>query len=400
MKLRLAFGIVLWLALASAAVASNAWYVDGVNGSDSNNGMSPENACRTIQHAIKLAASGDSIVLAPAGYSGPIVIVPSVNIVGAGAGTTFISGGDGDAVVSVPAGSTVTVSGVTIQGGENVVGYGGGVSNFGKLIINSSVIKGNRTESGGGGVLNSGVLTINTSTISGNLADFGGNGTGFGGGGIWCSPGVPFKVSMIINKSTISGNNGGEAGGGIYAFGCPTTITDSTISNNTAAAEGVGGSGGGIWAKTALTINNSTIAGNTAFNGAGINLYPIGSTATFRNSIIANNIGDSGEANCGSYGPVTSDGYNLSSDDSCNFRSVGDLNSTDPKLGPLRDNGGPTETMALLCMSPAINAGNPTGCTDGHGHLLHEDQRGDKRPGDPALTTGCDMGAYEVQFPK
>ena len=87
---------------------------------------------------------------------------------------------------------------------------------------------------------------------------------------------------MIINKSTISGNNGGEAGGGIYAFGCPTTITDSTISNNTAAAEGVGGSGGGIWAKTALTINNSTIAGNTAFNGAGINLYPIGSTATFR----------------------------------------------------------------------------------------------------------------------
>jgi hypothetical protein len=392
-KLRLFIGSFLLLALASPAMAGNTWHVDGVNGSDSNNCMSPENACKTIQHAIKLAASGDSIVLAPAGYSGPIVIVPSVNIVGAGAGTTFISGGDGDAVVSVPAGSTVTISEVTIQGGENVEGYGGGVSNFGKLIINSSVIKANRTESGGGGVLNSGVLTINTSTISGNIAET-------QGGGIFCGGGIPFKVSMIINKSTISGNNGGGFGGGISAFGCPTTITDSTISNNTAVAEGVGGNGGGIWAKTALTINNSTIAGNKAFNGAGINLYPIGSTATFRNSIIANNIGDPGEANCGSYGPVTSDGYNLSSDDSCNFHSVGDLNNTDPKLGALKSNGGPTETMALLCMSPAINAGNPTGCTDGHGHLLHEDQRGDKRPGDPALTTGCDMGAYEVQFPK
>jgi hypothetical protein len=56
--------------------------------------------------------------------------------------------------------------------------------------------------------------------------------------------------------------------------------------------------------------------------------------------------------------------------------------------------------MALLPGSPAIDAGNPAGCTDGRGHVLGIDQRGYHRPGDPALTTGCDIGAYEVQFPK
>jgi len=93
---------------------------------------------------------------------------------------------------------------------------------------------------------------------------------------------------------------------------------------------------------------------------------------------------------------MTSDGYNLSSDSTCNFSNTGDLNNTDPLLGPLQNNGGPTETMALLRGSPAIDAGNPIGCTDNLDHLLTTDQRGMPRP-DHEDTSGCDMGAYERQ---
>jgi hypothetical protein len=69
---------------------------------------------------------------------------------------------------------------------------------------------------------------------------------------------------------------------------------------------------------------------------------------------------------------------------------------TDPLLGPLQNNGGPTQTQALLSGSPAIDAGNPSGCTDGNGHLLKTDQRGMPRH-DPEDTRGCDIGAYESQ---
>jgi hypothetical protein len=93
---------------------------------------------------------------------------------------------------------------------------------------------------------------------------------------------------------------------------------------------------------------------------------------------------------------VISQGYNLSSDNRCNFDNSGDRNGTHPKLGPLQNNGGPTQTMALLPGSPAIDAGNPSGCRDGHGHLLTTDQRGYPRP-DKEDKTGCDMGAYEKQ---
>jgi hypothetical protein len=113
-------------------------------------------------------------------------------------------------------------------------------------------------------------------------------------------------------------------------------------------------------------------------------------TTTLQDSIVANNSG----GNCG--GAMTSNGYNLSSDSTCNFNGTGDLNNTDPKLGQLGNYGGPTQTIPLLSGSPAIDEGNPKGCTDGHGHLLKTDQRGKPRP-DKEDTGGCDMGAYERQ---
>jgi hypothetical protein len=84
----------------------------------------------------------------------------------------------------------------------------------------------------------------------------------------------------------------------------------------------------------------------------------------------------------------------MSSDGTCNFSNSGDRNNTDPMLGPLQNNGGPTQTMALPSGSPAIDAGNPSGCKDGSGHLLTTDQRGYPRH-DPEDTAGCDMAAYE-----
>lgn len=93
---------------------------------------------------------------------------------------------------------------------------------------------------------------------------------------------------------------------------------------------------------------------------------------------------------------ITSHGHNLSSDGTCNFNNTGDLNNTDPLLGTLGNYGGPTQTIPLLSGSPAIDSGNPNGCTDGLGHLLKTDQRGKPRY-DAEDTRGCDMGAFERQ---
>jgi hypothetical protein len=189
--------------------------------------------------------------------------------------------------------------------------------------------------------------------------------------------------TLVISRSTIN-NNGGGLGAGVYNdVGATLTITNSTFSGNDAHGS-YGGAINNQEGKT-LTMNNSTISGNNAAKGAGV--Y---GAARLQNSIVANNTG----GNC-FYLP-TSNGYNLSSDATCAFGGPGDMNNTDPMLGPLQNNGGPTQTMALQEGSPAIDAGKLAGCTDGHGHPLKTDQRGFPRP-DKEDTGGCDMGAYESQ---
>jgi len=322
----------LFFALAPTAMASITWYVDGVNGSDNNDCKSPQTACKTIGHAISVASSGDSITVAPAIYTENLTIDFSLKILGAGPGATIIDGG--------AAGTVVTISNT----GAHVT--------LSKLTIRNGI--GRSTV--GGGINNGGTLTINDSTISGN--------------------------TDVGNKEHAG------SGGGIFNGGT-LTISNSTLSGN--AAEPLGGRGGGISNVGRLTMSNSTLSGNTAQFGGGIYNYP-GATV-LQNSIVANSPYG---GNCSGSGTMTSDGYNLSSDGSCNFNSTGDLNNTDPKLGPLQNNGGPTQTQALLPGSPAIDAGNPSGCTDGQGHLLKSDQRGYPRP-DKEDTGGCDMGAYERQ---
>jgi hypothetical protein len=392
---------VLTLFVAVPVVASSTWYVDGVNGSDGNDCKSAQHACRTIGHAISLAHSGDSIMVAPATYTENLSIRRNLKIVGSSAQTTIIDGaGNGTVVTIFSASVRATLSKVTVRNG--LAQYGGGISTAGALTVIESTISTNRAftqctgdcSTQGGGIYNSGVLTITRSTISGNSANSQCNAV--------CSPyggGILNGGTLTISQSTISGNSAVITapigvchlvcrvfGGGIYNGGT-LAISNSTLSGNqTKVEQNFGGQGGGIYNGGTLAISNSTLSANNTGDGGGIlNL----DRTTLQNSIVANNLGG---GNCS--GTMTSNGYNLGSDGTCNFNNTGDLNNTDPKLGQLGNYGGPTQTIPLRSGSPAIDAGNPNGCTDGDGHLLKTDQRGKPRP-DHEDTGGCDMGAYE-----
>jgi len=179
------------------------------------------------------------------------------------------------------------------------------------------------------------LLNIDKSTVTGNSAQFGGG--AFLGG----------KDS--IYNSTISGNGAASSGGGIVS----NSINDVLIVNSTIAANKAGALfGGGILDfRGTIRLSNSTVSGNSAPSGGGV----FGTIGLVQNTIIANNTG----GNCDTTQNVTSAGYNLSSDNTCNFNNTGDLNNTDPMLGPLQNNGGPTQTMALLPGSPAIDWATP-----------------------------------------
>ncbi len=390
--------LALFLALAPAALAST-WYVDGMNGNDSNNCQSWKHACKTIGHAISLASAGDTIGVAAATYTENLTISISLNIIGSGAKTTIVDGSQAGTVFII-SGAPVVLSKLTIQNGSSDFA-GGGVANYGTLTIDKSTITRNVAVNFGGGVYNEGTLTINNSTISGNSLsyEYGSGGgilnwgtltvnrgtitanIGYDGGGVDSGGGA-----VAINSSTLSGN-GGTWGGGICISGGTGTINNSTITANSAS-----GDGGGILNYGTLTINNGTIAGNSAPAGGGITqITAYGGSVTFQNSVIANNSG----GNCLS--TMTSNGYNLSDDNTCNFTGPSDMNNTEPKLGTLGYHGGPTQTIPELTKSPTVDAGNPNGCTDGNGNLLTADQRGFPRPGAHKQDKRCDMGAFERQ---
>lgn len=345
--------LALFLALAPVALAENTWYVDGVNGGDTNDCLTSETACKTIGHAITLSSKGDTVMVAPAIYTENLTINFSLKIIGSGATTTVVDGGQDGYPVFIINSGRVVLSKLTIRNGW-ADGYpGGGVyaKNGTTTAISNSTISGNTTDgAGGGGIYNAGKLTISKSTISGNTSVE----NGYGGG--------------IMNSGTL-------------------TVNNSTVSNNSSIEPGAGG---GIMNQGSLTLNNVTISGNSARYYGGI--YQSSGSATLQNSIMANNSG----GNCGG-GAMTSDGYNLSDDDTCNLNDTGDMNNTQPLLGKFGYHGGHTQTVPELAGSPTIDAGNPNGCTDSSGKLLTTDQRGYARPGTHKSDQRCDMGAFEKQ---
>jgi predicted outer membrane repeat protein len=274
---------------------------------------------------------------------------------------------------------------------------GGVVEAAGTVIITDSVISGNTATYGAGVVEEGGTLTITNSTISGNQAkavttpqivNSSPDSNGAGGGLLQFSNG-----NLTVTGTTFSGNTADLNGGAIMiqgGGGGPTaTVTNSTFSGNTA------GTGGGAIRseRRALSVVNSTLDGNSAPNGANVNLCSGGpqvnpsfcqGTVTLRNSIVS---GGSSGANCAvAQGTLTSAGNNIDSGTSCGFAAAGDMPATDPKLAPLANYGGLTQTKALYVGSPALDAA--TGCPA-------TDQRGIGRPVGPA----CDIGAFEGSIP-
>jgi hypothetical protein len=373
------------------ALASSKWYVDGVNGSDNNDCQSRQHACKTISNAISLTLPGDFILVAPASYHESLFIPFNLQIVGSDAKTTIVDGGGVNSQVVVVGSEPrvqVTLSHMTFRNGAGQEDGGGIYNCFGTLTVRDSIITENRITSGNGsfgygaGIYNcpSSTMTIINTTISRNSAKV---------GGAICNGGT-----LTIVNSTISENIARQhLGGAIGNYGT-LTITNSTFTGNSSGSDGLAGgilNGGLFQSAGTLMVSNSTISGNIAGEGNGGGIFNVkGSTVVFKNSIVENHAG----GNC--RGAITSSGYNLSSDDSCDFNGTGDLNGIDPLLGPLQDNGGPTQTHALLPGSPAIDSANPDGCTDSVGRLLKTDQRGEPRP-DMEDGGSCDRGAYERQ---
>jgi hypothetical protein len=244
--------------------------------------------------------------------------------------------------------------------------------------------------SNGGGLVARNSATIADSSITNSYG-------GLGGGGI-----LTYYGAMTITRSTISGNSALHAAGA-YAYYGPMSVTDSTISGNTATGSGAGGLRGFY----GMDIVNSTISGNTAVSVAGG--VEFGDEANIRNSTIVFNQASDGGGIRGFYGSTlamtssivalnsagagTSDvGNVVSVNGSHNVIMVTtatvppDTLTGDPGIGPLADNGGPTQTHALLPDSIAIDTGN-------NPDALLTDQRGFARTAGAAT----DIGAYEVQ---
>jgi CSLREA domain-containing protein len=278
---------------------------------------------------------------------------------------------------------------------DNVIAFagdGGGIANEGIATVSDSLFSGNSSgctsASAGGAISNSGfgALTINRSTFSGNQ--------GFGSGAI--ENGNPFedntRATVDVANSTFSGNFCFSGGGALKNFGV-STVTDSTFFHNGSGDRVVGS----IWNFGDVTIINSTFSGNHAGSNESDIEGSSGSTTRLGGTIVASR--ESREfvifGNCA--GTIIDLGYNISDDNSCGFTATGSLNNTDPMFDPagLADNGGPTQTVALLSGSPAIDAIPLGSCTDQDGNPLTTDQRGFPRP--DAGENVCDIGAYEFQ---
>jgi hypothetical protein len=329
----------------------------------------------SLRQALADANDGDTIDFDPAlkGQTvllttAELAVTKNLTIIGPGANLLAVSrdqNGPQFRVFHVAPSRTVIVEGITISNGIAV--SGGGIWNdHATLTVNSCAVTGNSaTDSkyAGGGIINDGfccgggsgpaTLNVINSTISGNSAN-----AGFGGGIM--NLGLGYVATLTVSNSTITGNAARDqaGGGGIdnqsdgQAF---AMVANTTFSDNFGYA--------GIINDGELTIGNTILKA-----GARPTIIKVG------------------------FGRTTSAGYNLSRDNADGLlNGPGDQINTDPMLGPLQNNGGPTFTHALLPGSPAIDGGDSNFTP-----APLYDQRG---PGYPRVVNGrIDKGSFEVQI--
>jgi CSLREA domain-containing protein len=423
----LRYALILALVLLPASPFATTFPVTKTE--DTNDGTcDPDCSLREAIDAANTNPGADDVPVPAGTYLltlGQLVVSDDLDIAGAGQTSTIIDGNvySLHSVIEIQSSAEVEISNVTIQnGGSNNFSYyttirGAGIANQGDLTLTDSTVTQNWALDAayggyGGGIYNgSGELNLINSTVSSNTARS-------RGGGIYNRAGV-----VTLTDSTVSFDTA-YVGGGIFNRDGVVALTNSTVSSNQAWSftylpQGILGYGGGIANSAVLTLANSTVSGNSAgvHYGVGGGILNHG-TATITNStvsdnsaavespygpgggggisnsnvvtltstIVANNRVISGfdsVDNC--RGSFSSLGYNLADDTTCGFSEPSDLVVADAMLGPLADNGGPTETHDLLPGSPAIDAGSvdcPPPATD---------QRGVARP----QGTDCDIGAVE-----
>jgi uncharacterized repeat protein (TIGR01451 family) len=247
-----------------------------------------------------------------------------------------IDAGNQFQVFNVAAGTTATLSGLTIAHGYSA-SNGGGIANSGTLALTSDTLSNDTAGSNGGGVYNAGVLTISGSTFANDWVN--------AAGGAIENVGV-----LTLNSSTLS-NNIATSGGAVYSTGT-LNVSDSTIADNFGMQDG-----GGIFNSGTLAINGSTIAGNYGpFLGGGLYLSPVAHTY-LSNTLVAGNSAVAGADVCGTVGSSDHDLLGTT-DRTVLLASSGDLLNIEPSLAPLGNHGGPTQTMPLLPGSPGLDAGD------------------------------------------
>jgi hypothetical protein len=364
--------------LCAIGISAHATTITVTNTNDSGPG--------SLRQALVDSHDGDTIDFDPSlkGQtisltSTELVINNSITISGLGPNFLAVSRAQDAAafrIFNLMSGHSVTIQGLTISNGlAPNFGCGGGIFDAGStLSVMDCTVSGNSTDGTGGGICAeaNATLTIDSSTLSGNYAgDYGG--------------GLANNGTLTINNSTLSGNRGEFAAGAIlngFNGDASLTVSNSTLSGNTTQLHG-----GGIWNGGQSAISNSTLSGNSGMTaGAIVNrlgTLDIESTILKRGELGPNISNDSGT--------VISHGYNLSSDNGGGvLNGPGDQINTNPLLGPLQNNGGPTFTHELLPGSPAIDTGDPDFTPP-----PFFDQRG---PGFDRVVNGrIDKGSFELQ---
>ncbi len=328
----------------------------------------------SLRNALALAQDGDTIDATSVSgtvvlTSGALTVSKNVTVLGPGAASLAVSGNGASRVFYINAGVTFNVSGLTLRNGAAPGDNGGAIyDDQASLIINNCTLSGNTALRGGALYNNHGLTVLLNSTISGNSSPGVGGGL-FNDGQHQGS--LPGSASLRVINCTISGNSAAY-GGGIFNDGggigeASLELLNSTLSRNSGApadtiyndGSGLGGGPGGV---------GVVKVGNTILQASG-------------GANIVNN-----------QGTINSQGYNLSDDATGPNDGSTDKLNTDPMLGPLQDNGGPTFTQALLPGSPAIDAGDPN-----FNPPPSFDQRG---TGYLRVFNGrIDMGAFEAQAP-
>ncbi|MBW4525332.1 MAG: Ig-like domain-containing protein [Phormidium tanganyikae FI6-MK23] len=350
----------------------------------------PTSAIQTAIGTIGTVPGNRIINLGAGTYTGGTLTLNNrLAIRGTGA-TTILDGGNARQVLNIGTAGNVTLDGVTIANGATTTN-GAGIFNNGITTIQNSIVQNNVASSSGsdgGGIYNSNQLTISNSTVRNNTS-------GDDGGGIRNDKTLAIVNSTISSNTAQSASSSTSGGGAILnTIPATTTISNSTISGNSAKV------GGAIRNDGSLTLTNSTVSANTGANGGGIvnTVNPLNPTqfgrTTLRNTIIAGNADASNNAPdvfAFVTGSFTDQGNNLigigdtfnSPFNAATLRGTA-ASPLNPRLAPLGNSGGTTQTYALLPGSSAINAGTSTGSPA-------QDQRGQARVG------ATDIGAFESQ---